>query len=236
MKKCLVLISDNKDNDFYIQAMKNLAREKKFRVAISKKYEDLGDQRADFVFCFNYRRIIPEKYIRLAKNGIYVFHSSDLPDGKGWAPIYHSLISAKPDHVLTALKIDATVDGGEIIAKTYFRKRAGENADSLRSVDNLMTIATIKKIINDLLKYKLTGQIQPPNDNYRPKRNPEDSEITIQQTIEQIHRQALAVTGTHPLFYHYQGKKYLITIRSESLDPFRPQDIRIKTFYEKHSA
>lgn len=234
-KKCLLLLNHNKDDKFYIDEIKKISKNKNFRLFISDNFKIIN-KTFDFVFCINYPKIIPKKYIDSVKNGIYVFHSSDLPEGRGWAPIYHSILSNKKNHVLTMIKINEKVDRGEIIAKAYFKKREGENADSLREVDNIMTIKIIKKVIDDLLLFRLKGKKQTGRGSYCPKRSPSDSEVKAEDSLKKIHYHCLAVTDEYPAFYYYKNKKYIIKIRPESLEELNEGDIKIVTFYEKYPA
>lgn len=231
-RKCLLLFGDKKEI-FFIHALKKLSKEKKFTLVMSDNHQAIN-KTIDFVLCIRYPRLIPKEYIDSVQNGIYVFHSSDLPKGKGWAPVYHSIVNSKEKkHVLTTLKINEKIDAGEIIAKTYFKKRNGENADSLMEVDNIMTMKTIQQIIGDLLFFSLKGKKQIGKGSYYKRRFPQDSEVQSEDTLQKIHYHCLAVGGSHPAFYYFQGKKYIIHIRPESLDECIQSDIKITTFYEK---
>ncbi len=224
----------DKGEVFFIRALSELAKKKNFELSISDDFDDMH-QGFDFVFCINYPRLIPKNCIDAVKNGVYVFHSSDLPEGKGWAPLYHSLLSNRKEHVLTTLKINEKIDAGELIVKTYFPKRNGEYTESLREVDNVMTMKTIYAIITDLLSFSLQGKKQKGKGSYYKKRLPEDSEVRPEDTLKKIHAHCLAVGGSYPAFYYLKGKKYIVHIRPESLEPFQEKDIRIEPLYEKRN-
>lgn len=232
-KKCLLLLHHNKNNEFYIKKIGEISKNKKFTLVVGYDQKNI-DKNIDFVFCIDYPKIISPKYIELVKKGIYVFHSSDLPEGKGWAPIYHSIMNQKKkNHVMTTIKINEKVDAGEIIVKTYFKKREGENADSLKEVDKIMTIKTIQRIIDDLLSFELKGQRQKGKGSYYKRRTLADSEVDVKDSLENIHYHCLAVAKEHPAFYFYKNKKYIVSIRPESLEEFSEHDIKIISFYKK---
>lgn len=231
MKRCLLLVNGNKDDPLFIRELKSLAGRKKFKLTVGYDHKKIKDS-INFVFSINYRKIIPAEYLNRAQNGVFVFHGSDLPKGRGWAPIYHSIASGDKKYVLTMLKINEKVDGGEIIAKAYFKKRAGENADSLRTVDRLMTFEIINEVIGDLLLFNLSGQKQEGEGSYCRQRTPSDSEVRAEDSIKKVHYHCLAVTNEHPAFYYYKNKKYIINIRPELLDELNEKDIKIVSFYK----
>jgi len=45
------------------------------------------------VISLGYDRMIPQDYLHKTKFGIIVFHSSDLPRGRGWAPLFYTIIN-----------------------------------------------------------------------------------------------------------------------------------------------
>lgn len=57
----------------------------------------------DIVFILSYHRIIDTQYLAKHKHNI-VIHASDLPQGKGWAPMFWQILEGKMKFLLRCLK------------------------------------------------------------------------------------------------------------------------------------
>src|SRR5579863_9147608 len=66
----------------------------------------------DFVFCLSLTEIIPETLLKRPRHGVWVNHSSDLPCGRGWAPLQWSVLNKLSDVTVTLFKASSGVDDG----------------------------------------------------------------------------------------------------------------------------
>ena len=180
----------------------------------------------DLVVLWNYRKII--KNIEGRKN-IMLFHSSNLPYGKGWAPIYHAIASGQKYYTITGLFAAEDVDSGNIIVKARFRIKDNYIAEYIRAWDNEISIILIKKILQRFGKNKIIGKKQIERGNFNTRRYPEQSEISIDSKFKKIISHLRACEKNHPAFFFYKKTKYIVNIQPIDRPKF-PSDLKIK-FY-----
>ena len=109
------------------------------------------------VVLWNYRKII--KNVE-DKNNIILFHSSDLPKGKGWAPIYHAIYNEEKYYIISGIFAAEKVDSGDIIIQAKFRIRPNYTAEFVRKLDNEISMMMIRKILVKFKNKKIEGKKQ----------------------------------------------------------------------------
>ena len=91
-----------------------LRENQSIRLYTSYQFEDI-ENNIDIVFTYNYDKIIPVEYFSVPKIGIFVLHSSDLPKGRGWAPIYNSIINKEIEERLDVFSEEFISIGRKLI-------------------------------------------------------------------------------------------------------------------------
>ena len=180
----------------------------------------------DLIILWNYRKIIPD--ISYKKN-IILFHSSDLPEGKGWAPIYNSISRGKEFYTISGIFASDRVDAGNVIVKARFRIKDNYTAEYIRKWDNEITIMLIKEILYLIENKELKGIEQSGDETFYPRRFPKDNEIKIDEQFISIINHLRACEENHPAFFMYNDTKYIVHIRPEILPAF-PSDLEILFF------
>ena len=98
----------------------------------------------NLIILWNYRKIIPN--ISERKN-IILLHGSNLPLGKGWAPIYYTLVENLPNYTIAGILPADKVDSGDIVVRAKFSLKDNYTAETIREFDNEISILLIKKIL-----------------------------------------------------------------------------------------
>lgn len=181
----------------------------------------------DLVVLWSYKKLIPHLE---NKENIIVFHSSDLPKGKGWAPIYYSIVNNEIYYTISGFRPNNEVDSGNILVKARFKMKVQYCAEDLRLWDHEICLM----LINGLLERsndgkKLTGIIQEGVSTFYPKRKPSDSEISLSSSLSDVWLQVRASEVSHPSYFTYEGQKYIVKIKPE-IKPSFPDDLLIE-FY-----
>jgi len=171
----------------------------------------------DVVFVLNYQHIIPKKYFNKFKFGMIIIHSSDLPKGRGWAPIYNSIHNGDTEYVLTALKIDEKVDRGDILMKLRINKPIYISNNNLREIDESGTVLLINELIRWLKKTPfLCGKPQNEGEaSYNKKRTLIDNKLDLTHSIGDVLLDVLATNQDYPAFIEMNGEKIFISAVSE---------------------
>jgi methionyl-tRNA formyltransferase len=176
------------------------------------------------IVLWNLRRVI--RHLPATSN-VAVFHSSDLPKGRGWAPIYHALADGHQEHVITAILAGPEVDAGDVIAKARFRIQACHTADSLREIDEEVCVMMVAEILDHFEYHPISATPQQGQASYYARRLPSDSEVDIGRSLVDLLPHIRGCGSNYPAFFDWQGCRYLISLKPEQL-PTLPDDLRIE--------
>ena len=171
-----------------------------------------------FVFVSGYYKIIPENIIDKPKYGIYCFHESPLPEGRGHAPIQWSLLNSRNNLTISMFKIDKGVDTGLLC---YQYNMSIGKMDTYEIFEQKRQIG-VKECFNSFLEEVKDGVIvlrqQSGKGNYQTKRGPEDSELDKENySIEDLWQSIrICDNDNFPAFFRLNDKK--VILRYEVVD------------------
>lgn len=187
--------------------------------------EDLPDDTEgyDLIVLWSYRKILSNVADR--KN-IILFHSSDLPEGKGWAPIYNTIEKGKEYYVISGIFAGREVDSGDIIVKARFRMKDNYTAEYIREWDKEISVRLIREILTRFDKKEIKGMKQVGVKSFYPRRRPEDNEISLDAKVGDVVDKLRACEKNHPAFFVYRNTKYKILIEPWEAPQF-PEDIQV---------
>ena len=206
-------------NDFNCKVVNDLKKNKLLDISVSYDYKDISCE-FNIVFAHNYDKIIPEKYFSIPILGIFVLHSTDLPKGRGWAPIYYSISNQELIYTITLLKISRKIDEGNIFIKLHIDKPTLITNENLRDIDEDGILLVINKFIQlykDGYIIKETEGLKQYNKKatYNEKRTPQDNFIDSQETLEKSIFKILATNLNYPSFIELNGEKIYISAKSD---------------------
>jgi len=171
------------------------------------------------IILWNYRRVV--KPVPPTRN-VVVFHSSDLPRGRGWAPIYYALAEGDSHLTISALLAADEVDAGEIIAKARFAIRPDYTASDLRRFDTEISIALLRRILDRFGDRPISGRPQTGLPTYRDRRTNEDNRIDLTKTFADLIPHLRGCEVDHPAFFEIAGVKYVVRIEPVRRAPDLP--------------
>jgi methionyl-tRNA formyltransferase len=175
------------------------------------------------IILWSYRRILREIP---ATNNVILFHSSDLPDGKGWAPIYHAIADGHASYVISGVFAAPQVDSGNVIVKARFGIRPEHTAAALRRFDEEISIMLVAKILQTYKSTEVVGMPQSGHESFRLRRRPESNEIDVDKTFRELIPHLRACEERSPAYFLLQGCRYLVSVRPDR-EPTFPQDLEI---------
>lgn len=85
----------------------------------------------DIVFILSYHKIIDKNFLKHNKHNI-VIHASNLPQGKGWAPLFHQVIEGKNEIAFSLFEADDKADNGDIYLQKNLKLNGLELYEELR--------------------------------------------------------------------------------------------------------
>jgi methionyl-tRNA formyltransferase len=165
----------------------------------------------DLVFVLSYSKIIPDKIIE-SSSEFLVVHESDLPVGKGFAPITYDVLDGKSEIYFCLLKIlpNQSADSGILLLKEKINLNGFELCADLRKIQGTKTIELCLKYFNidPTMGSKIIG-----NGTFNKRRYPKDSEIEITKSIlDQFNILRVVDNERYPAFFMHLGKKFIIKI------------------------
>jgi methionyl-tRNA formyltransferase len=169
------------------------------------------DEEFDILFILSYHFIIPEKHLSQNKHNI-VIHSSALPKGKGWAPMFWQILEGKNEIPFSMFEASSGVDNGDIYMQKRLSLSGYELNDELREKQANFILDMCLDFLQNYEKYKRAYK-QSGKESFYPKRVANDSKLDIEKTIqEQFQLLRVVNNEEYPAFFEIDGHRYTLKI------------------------
>lgn len=176
---------------------------------------------ADIGILLGHDRIVSIESLQKPRLSFVLFHSSDLPMGRGWAPIYHTMVNGLP-LVQSMLVASEGADEGPLLAKARYPLVGVELEQEVREMDDIMTLMLIEQVLPSYLR----GELKPlpqnaENATWWSRRRPSDSEISTNLSLQQMLDHLRALPASALPFFEWKGRRFSLRLESErlNLDP-----------------
>ena len=195
-------------------AVKQRALELHLPVAQPDKIKNNEDFRAqlaalnpDAIIVVGYGRLIPQWMIDLPRLGNLNLHASLLPKYRGAAPVQWAIACGETITGVTAMRIDAGLDTGDILLQQELSITPEDTAETLAPRLAAIGASLMVRTLHGLK----AGTIQPrPQDNTQASLAPvlkkEDGQIDFQQTATQIWNRLRGFQPWPGAFTSFHGK------------------------------
>ncbi len=182
---------------------------KKFKSPLFFSFENA--QGFDVVFILSYHQIIPKRILEKNRHNIVV-HASDLPRGKGWAPLFWQILENKDEITFSMFEAGEGVDNGDIYMKRNLRLSGYELNEELRKKQADLILEMCEDFIENYEAYKIPKP-QKGKESFYPKRTPLDSKLDTEKTIkEQFNLLRIVNNEEYPAFFEIDGHRYILKI------------------------
>lgn len=182
------------------------------------------DNSFEFAILLGYDKIIPEEYLSKVKYGLILFHSSDLPKGRGWAPVFYTMNNEKK-LVQTMLYAGKEADLGNVLAKAYYSLDGNEIEAEVKHYDDELTLLLIENFLIEIFEKKPIGTKQNiENATWWAKRRPKDSEISSEAKVSEIFDKLRSVPKSAPCFFTHKGRTYKIELSNLNEEDYKKFD------------
>lgn len=207
MEKKICFLFD-KNNDWIFKYFIREKLDLKFKCEYSFNYERIS--RFDLVFVLGYMKILGKDFLRSNKLVLLV-HASDLPYGKGFAPLQWQILDKKNKIPIVLLEMDKKVDSGSIFLKDQIILKGNELNDEIREKQAEATFKLIKRFLK---KYpKIKSYKQKGKETFFRKRNSFDHKLDIKKSIiEQFNILRISDNEKYPAYFEFKNKKYILKI------------------------
>jgi methionyl-tRNA formyltransferase len=208
MRNTVALVFD-KDNNWIYDFFKNRKLEfKNYSISNLFNADEIFD--FDIVFLLGCTKILPNEFLQRNKLTL-VMHESDLPKGKGFAPIQWQLLEGHSEIKVSLIEATDNVDSGDIFLQSIITFDGTELYEEIREKQAIATI----NIISEFLKLypNITRTKQVGNESFYPKRTSADGELDISKTLqENFNLLRVGNNDAWPSFFYFKGVKYVFKI------------------------
>ena len=207
------LLCDNKSswfwnsNNNFINQIKNLGHD------VDVYRDELEMPSADISVFISCTKLVSADGLKKSNSNI-ICHPSDLPKGRGFAPIAWDVLKGESKITFSLFEASIEADAGFIYDKKIVNLSGTELNDDLRKIQADVTYAMILEYISKYPKNKSSAQ-EGEGSWYR-KRTPKDSELDVNKTIiEQMNLLRIVDNDLYPAFFFYKDEKFEIKIRKK---------------------
>lgn len=176
----------------------------------------------DLALCLSYPRLVPAPLLEVPRFGVFVPHASDLPSGRGWAPVNWALIREDPQLWLTTFRAVAACDAGPIYRKSSAPLTPTDTIETAYAKVMDLMRDHIRSLVLELragAALQLTPQVG--SGTWNPRRTPAHSELSADATLAELWPLLRACHNSeYPAFFRLHGKR--IVLRYEVVDDEAP--------------
>lgn len=201
----------DKSNPWIFKHFKNFNfHSNKFRFHFFYDYKKV--KKFDIVFVLGYTKILSKNFLK--KNNLnLVIHESDLPNGKGFAPIQWQILKGKKNITFSLLEMAESFDSGDIFLQKKLKLNGHELNQEIRNLQAKLTIKIIKLFLKKYPKILLFKTKQQGKSTFFKKRSVKDSELDINKSIkDQFNLLRVVDNENYPAFIKFKKRKYIIKI------------------------
>jgi methionyl-tRNA formyltransferase len=172
----------------------------------------LASLQPDIAVVVAYGKLIPPELLSMPKHGFINVHAALLPKYRGAAPIQWALLKGEKETGVTIMRIDATLDTGDILLQEKVGIKPEDDVVSLFkkifAAGGALLLKALQKIETGEVSYSKQNEAEA---SFAPALSRESGEIDWKKSAETINNQVRALLlwpGAHT-FYHGQMVKIL---------------------------
>jgi len=206
----ITILTDNQSSWFikYGKKLETLLKSRNHQVDYIFSKNDIKP--GNVLFMLSCSNIVEKRFLDLNTNNIVV-HASDLPQGKGFAPMQWQILEGKNEIPITLFEAVEAVDAGPYYIKSSIHYKGTELYDELREILSEKIIDMCAEFIDNYNDLKPKEQIG--NESFYPRRKTKDDEINPEKTIiELFNHFRIADNDRFPLYFYYKDNKYYLKI------------------------
>lgn len=187
-------------------------------VARVRHAEDLPE--GDCAFFLACEKIVPPRLLARHRHNL-VIHESDLPRGKGWAPMTWQILEGKNEIPVTLLEAAEAVDSGPIYAQEIVRLEGHELIREIREAVGTAAVALALRFVDGFPQ--AVGRPQQGEETFYRRRTPGDSELDPSKPLAELFNQLrVADNERYPAFFRHRGKTYVLKVEKADDDRGNP--------------
>ncbi len=164
----------------------------------------------EILFILSYHNKIDEKSLKKNSYNLVV-HESDLPQGKGWSPLFWQILDGQNEVTVSMIEATDEIDSGPIYLQKTLTLSGYELNNEIRKKQAEITIDMCVEFVENFSSFKPIPQYG--EESFYLKRNPEDSRLDVTRSIkDQFNLFRIVDNENYPAFFEIDDHRYLIKI------------------------
>ena len=176
-----------------------------------EEYDFMKNLKPDIVVVIAYGKIIPKRFLNLAKYGFINVHASLLPKWRGAAPIQRSIMSLDSETGISVMKIVEELDAGPVMHQAKIA--INENTDTqtltqvLSQLGAKVLLDSINKIENGKAKFKEQNHNQA---TYAKKISKAEGKIEWNESAKKVLAKINGLNPNPGAWFEYKKERYKV--------------------------
>jgi methionyl-tRNA formyltransferase len=158
----------------------------------------------DVCLCGGWSQIIGAETLAIPRRGFLGFHASQLPAGRGGAPVNWSIIDGADEVWMSLFYYTPEVDAGDVVAQGSVSVEPRDDVSTVFDALAVEACRLLSEVRPSLETDEIDGDPQPiANATYRPRRQPQDGLVDWDRSSERQRDWIRAQTDPYPGAYTF---------------------------------
>ena len=176
-----------------------------------EEYDFLKNLKPDIVIVIAYGKIIPKRFLNLAKHGFINAHASLLPKWRGAAPIQRSIMNLDNVTGISIMKIVEKLDAGPVMHQDKIQ--INENVDTL-TLSKILSQLAAKSIINAISKIEKGQEKFQEQDHsqatYAEKISKVEGKIVWKESAKKVLAKINGLNPNPGAWFQYKNERFKV--------------------------
>jgi methionyl-tRNA formyltransferase len=198
-------------------SVENFAKKKALNVRTpltldsDEEYDFMKNLKPDIVVVIAYGKIIPKRFLNLAKYGFINVHASLLPKWRGAAPIQRSIMNLDSETGISIMKVVEELDAGPVMHQAKIAINENTDTQTLTQVLSQLGAKTllnsISKIENGKAKFKEQNHNQA---TYAKKISKVEGKIEWKESAKKVLAKINGLNPNPGAWFEYKNERYKV--------------------------
>ena len=198
-------------------SVENFAKKKALNVRTpltldsDEEYDFMKNLKPDIVVVIAYGKIIPKRFLNLAKYGFINVHASLLPKWRGAAPIQRSIMNLDSETGISIMKVVEELDAGPVMYQAKIVINENTDAQTLIQVLSQLgakaLLDSISKIENGKAKFKEQNHNQA---TYAKKISKAEGKIEWNESAKKVLAKINGLNPNPGAWFEYKNERYKV--------------------------
>ncbi len=198
-------------------SVENFAKKKALNVRTpltldsDEEYDFMKNLKPDIVVVIAYGKIIPKRFLNLAKYGFINVHASLLPKWRGAAPIQRSIMSLDSETGISVMRVVEELDAGPVMYQAKIVINENTDTQTLTQVLSQLgakaLLDSISKIENGKAKFKEQNHNQA---TYAKKISKAEGKIEWNESAKKVLAKINGLNPNPGAWFEYKNERYKV--------------------------